>query len=113
MFAYVQHEREQLIKEFEEKIGNHLGISGIQEVWEAAGEGKAFKLLIEKNFRCPGFIIETDPHLYLRPPQKPHKILADAVDDLVETVIGKGGHVYFTDDELLKDYGRVALITRY
>jgi len=113
MHGYLEDERQQLIKEFSEKIGARLAVSGIQEIWEAAGAGRAFKLLVEKDFRCPGFVVENVPHLYLRPPQKPHKILADAVDELIETVLEKGGHVYFTGNDTLKDYGHVALITRY
>ncbi len=113
MLAYLEDERQQLVKEFREKIGARLAISGIQEIWKAAGEGRAFKLLVEKDFRCPGFVVENDPHLYLRPLQEPHKILADAVDELIETVLEKGGHVCFTGSDALNDYGHVALITRY
>ena len=63
MLSYLGDGQEQLIDEFEQKIGGHLGMSSIQEIWEAAGEGRALKLLVEKDFRCPGFIIENDPHL--------------------------------------------------
>jgi hypothetical protein len=113
MYAYLQNERAKLINEFKEKIGEHLGTSGIQEIWEAAYEGKAFKLLVEKDHRCPGFVDETDYHLSLRPPQRPHKVLVDVVDDLMEMVLEKDGKVFFVDNDLLKDYGRIALITRY
>ena len=51
--------------------------------------------------------------LYLRPPQKPHKVLADAVDDVIEMVLEKNGQIFFVDNGMLKDYQRVALITRY
>ncbi len=40
-------------------------------------------------------------------------ILADAVDELIEIVLEKGGLVYFVDNDLLKEFGRVGLITRY
>ena len=113
MHSHQDNERVQLIKEFTEKIGEHLGISGIQEVWEATKEGKAFKLLVEKDFRSPGFAEKEAYHLYLRPPQKPHRVLADAVDDIIEMVLEKNGHVFFTDNGMLKDYQRIALITRY
>ena len=113
MRSHLDNERVQLIKEFTEKIGEHLGISGIQEVWQAAKEGKAFKLLVEKDFRSPGFVDKDAYRLYLRPPQTPHKVLADAVDDIIEMVLEKNGQVFFTDNGMLKDYQRVALITRY
>ena len=113
MHSHQDNERVQLIKEFTEKIGEHLGISGIQEVWEATKEDKAFKLLVEKDFRSPGFVDKDAYRLYLRPPPTPHKVLADAVDDIIEMVLEKDGHVFFTDNGMLKDYQRIALITRY
>lgn len=113
MYEHLQTERKQLINEFKEMIGEHRGISGIQSVWEATKEGKALKLLVEKDYRCPGFVTENDYNLYLRPPNATHKTLPDAVDELIETVLQKNGKVYFTDNDWLKDYGRIALITRY
>ena len=113
MRSHLNNERVQLIKEFNEKIGMNLGVSGIQDIWSAAKEGKAFKLLVEKDYRCPGFVDRDEYYLYLRPPQKPHKVLADAVDDIIEMVLEKNGHVFFTDNGMLKDYQRIALITRY
>jgi hypothetical protein len=113
MLEHLQNERKQLINEFKEIIGEHRGISGIQDIWEAAKEGKAFKLLVEKDYRCPGFVTASDYNLHLRPPKAIHKTLPDAVDELIETVLQKNGKVYFTDNDLLKDYGHIALITRY
>ncbi len=113
IFNYLQNKRTKLIEEFIEKIGQHLGTSGIQDIWSAAMEGKAFKLLVEKDYRYPGFLDENNFHLYLRPPQKQHTVLADAVDDLIELVLKKEGKVFFVDNGLLKDYERIALITRY
>lgn len=110
---HMNNERELLLKEFIEKIGEHHAISGVQEIWKAAYEGKAFKLLVEKDFRKPGFVTKDTYRLYLRPPKKVHNIIADAVDDIIEMVLEKNGQVYFTDNGMLKDYQRIALITRY
>lgn len=113
MQQHLQQERVMLVREFEEKIGEQRGVSGIQQVWEAAKEGRAFKLLVEKDYRSPGFVTANDYRLYLRPPKETHRALADAVDELIEMVIEKKGKVYFTDNDMLKDYQRIALITRY
>lgn len=113
MLSHLQQERQSMIKEFREKIGEHLGVNGIQPVWKAAHEGRALTLLVEKDYCKPGFVGEDINRLYLHPPIKPHKTLADAVDEIIETVLGKKGHVVFTDNDLLKDYERIALITRY
>jgi hypothetical protein len=115
MRKHLDNEREILIKEFVEKIGEHRGVSGLQNVWNAAREGNALKLLVEKDFRKPGFVLLLSgaDRLYVRPPKKPHKILADAVDDIIELVLKKNGKVYFVDNGKLKDYKHIALITRY
>ncbi|ULQ52476.1 hypothetical protein [Flavihumibacter fluvii] len=113
MESYLKRKNQDLIREFSEKIGAHLGISGIQDVWKAAKEGKGYKLLVEKDYRCPGFLDNNEYHLLLHPPDHTHKILPDAVDDLIETILSKNGEVYFTENGSLGDYQRIALITRY
>lgn len=113
MRLHLENKRKTMVKEFEEKIGEGLGLSGIQEVWAAAREGKAFNLLVEKDYRQPGFLAENEYHLYIHPTKKANRVLADAVDDIIETVLEKSGHVYFVDNGILKDHQRIALITRY
>ena len=113
MSSHLNNERVLLIEEFIEKIGQHLAVSGIQEVWQAAREGKAFKLLVEKDYQSPGFVDKDSYRLYLHPSQEPHKILADAVDDVIEMVLEQNGQVCFVDNGMLKDYQGIALITRY
>ena len=41
------------------------------------------------------------------------KHLDDAIDELVQLVLEKGGEITFVDDGALADYARVALILRY
>jgi hypothetical protein len=113
MFEHLQHQRALLIKELDEKLGGHLVVSGIQNVWQATKEGKAFKLLVEKDFRKSGFITDDGYQFHERPTSKPYKIVSDAVDDIMEMVLKMGGQVFFTDNQLLKDYQQIALITRY
>jgi hypothetical protein len=113
MRAHLQMERQELITEFAEKIGEHLGVSGVQEVWQAAVEGKAFKLLVEKDYRVPGFVDTDGYRLLLHPPRSPHTSIPDVVDEIIETVLGKNGSVYFVENDQLRDYGHIALIERY
>jgi hypothetical protein len=113
MRLHLENSRKALVKEFEEKIGERLGVSGIQDIWTAAMEGKAFRLLVEKDYRHAGFAGENGHHLYLHPPKLPNRVVIDAVDDIIETVLEKNGQVYFVDNGVLKDHHRMALITRY
>jgi len=40
-------------------------------------------------------------------------LLDDAVDEVIETVLAKGGRVVFVDDGTLGAHSRIALILRY
>ena len=113
MFAHLQHQRDLLIKEMVEKSGGHLVVSGIQNVWQATKDGKAFKLFVEKDFRKSGFITDDGYQFHERPTGKPYKVVTDVVDDIMEMVLKMGGQVFLTDNHLLKDYQHIALITRY
>ncbi|MGZ8558610.1 MAG: baeRF3 domain-containing protein [Chitinophagaceae bacterium] len=113
MRTNLENEWKKLVKEFEEKIGEGLGVTGIQDIWSAVKEGKAFKLLVEKDYKMPGFLTNNEYHLYVKPPKKRHKVIPDAVDDIIEMVMEKNGHVFFVDNGFLKDYNRMALIKRY
>lgn len=106
---------EAILKEFTEKTGQGLTFTDLAEIWKATKEGKAFKLLVEKDYRRPGFVDrdETQYHLYLHPPVKPHKVITDVIDDIIEMILEKNGEVYFFENGELGEQGRIALITRY
>ncbi len=113
MHGWLQEQRKQWISTFEEEVGANRGASGIQSAWSIAMEGRAQRLLVEKDFRCPGFVSEENSRLYLRKPEIPHRLIPDAVDDLIEMVLEKKGEVTIVDNGDLAAYEKVALITRY
>ena len=113
MYQQLQSQRNLLIKELEEKQGGHMVTSGIQNVWQAAKEGKGMKLLVEKDFRKSGFVTDDGYQLHIRPPEKAYKTVTDAVDDIMEMVLKMGGQVFFTENTLLKDFQHIAMINRY
>ncbi|MFM1858327.1 MAG: hypothetical protein RLZ05_1387, partial [Bacteroidota bacterium] len=79
----------------------------------AAKEGNCKILLVEFGYAKPGFLLVDPFYLFLKPPAATHTILPDAVDDLLKTVLSKGGTVFFTANDLLSTTQHVALITRY
>jgi len=112
--AHLDKVKQQLIREFDEKVGERRGVSGIHEIWKAAKEGKGLMLLVEKDLSLPGFLPkENEYDLWVRPPRKPHQVLADAVDDLMEMVLEKSGKVVLLENNSLKDHQGMALVTRY
>lgn len=113
MEKHLMNEQLKMVGDFEEKIGLHRGVDDLQEIWNSARSGNALKLLVEKDFRIPGFIGKDDEHLYLTPPAKAHTTIPDAVESIIETVLEKNGEVVFTANGLLNDHNHLALITRY
>ena len=110
---HLLEEQAQSIREFQEKVGQKHAISGIQEVWKASREGNASKLLVEKDFHKPGFVEADTEHLFLQPPRVAHQATPDAVEDIIEMVLKKKGQVLFMENDGLKDFQHIALITRY
>jgi hypothetical protein len=114
MKLFLDNSKEKLVRDFKEITGEGRGITDIQNIWKAVREGNCFKLLVEKDFSVPGYIInEADYELHLYPPVKPHQIIPDAVNRLIEMVLEKNGEVIMMENDALQDYNRLALITRY
>lgn len=113
VFKYVEKKIERLIAEWDELVGKGFTRSGLQASWRAAHEGNCKILLVEFGYIKPGFLIQDPAYLLLTPPVAYHTTLPDAVDDLLKTVLNKGGTVFFTANELLSTTQHVALITRY
>ncbi len=112
--ARMKEEIDKLTDEYNDKVGRGLAVSGIQEIWTAVAEGRAHKLIVEKDFKVPGFLtVENENFLKLRPVKAEHLTMPDAVDQIIEMTLDKGGDVYFADNDRLTEYGRMLLVTRY
>ena len=105
--------RADILKEVEKAAGAKKFAAGIDEVWKLATEGRGLTLLTEINFSMIGTITEkgfvpgdqsaSDGDLHTD----------DAVDEIIENVVSKGGNVVFFENGKLDQYGKIALILRY
>jgi len=112
--AYTDKQKAELLSEFEEQVGNKNVVIGLPEIWKAASEGRAYRLLVEKDYIHPAFLVADDNiHLHLKPPMQPHLILADAINELIELVLSKDGEVTIFENGALENWQRIALVTRY
>lgn len=87
-------------------------ISGPVRCWEALHGGRPTMLVVEEGFFFPIRVTANGVH-----PVEAAEVAGDAddlrhdvVDDLVETVIERGGWVAFTKDGALEQHGRIALL---
>ncbi|MEW6405601.1 MAG: hypothetical protein AB1649_27725, partial [Chloroflexota bacterium] len=109
----LEKQRKEIFGELEKAIGTRQFASGIQSVWQAAQAGRGATLLVEQNFHCPARVDSIGYHLIPASDPKDTGFVDDAVDELIETILSKGGNVVFTKNETLEAHQRVVLILRY
>jgi hypothetical protein len=100
-------------------VGAQRTASGLGEVWRRAQEGRAELLLVEENYHQAGRLDPASGQLHLTDAVGDGEAgsdgagMADAVDEVIEAVLAKGGEVVFVDDGALAQHQRVALTLRY
>jgi hypothetical protein len=105
--------RQRALVDLEEAVGAHRYAAGMGECWHLAQEGRAETLLVEEDFHYPAHLDATGQHLIPADDAEAPGVLDDAVDDLIEAVLTKGGRVVFEEPGRLERYQKVALIARY
>ena len=110
---YRANENEKIFKQFVDAFDTGWTAWGIESVWKAAMEGKGLTLLVEKDFSHAGFLGKNEYKLLHHPPASLHKIITDAVDDVIEIILKKGGNVIFLENGKLNEYNNIGLILRY
>ena len=105
-------ERQRVFGELEKAVGERKTASTVGEVWRIANQGRGLKLVVEEDFH---YTARLDDKGALQPADDPSAagVIADAVDEIIETVLRKGGSVVFTDNGTLEKHGRIALILRW
>ena len=105
-------ERKQVLDELGQAVGEQKSASTVGEVWLMANQGRGRKLIVEEDFHYPARLDEKG---ILHPADDPtaEDVIHDAVDEIIEIVLRKGGKVVFEDNGTLEKHGRIALILRY
>jgi hypothetical protein len=93
-------------------MGAQAVVSTIGEAWRLAQEGRGKLLLVEKNYHVPAVLTENGG-LELVDQPGGTEVMDDAVDEVIEAVLAKGGAVAIVDDGALALHQRIALTLRY
>lgn len=104
--------RANAIQELEDAVNAQRVVSTIGEVWRLAQEGRGKLLVVEKNYHIPA-ILNEDGQFELVDQPGGTEVMDDAVDEIIEIVLAKGGDVEFVDDGTLALHQQIALILRY
>ena len=88
-------------------------ISTLGEVWRSANLGRGKTLYVEADYHEPGRLEESGMLLLPVDNAVGPDAIPDAVDEVIEMVISKGGEVIFTENGALEKFQRIALVLRY
>jgi hypothetical protein len=113
MQDYLAQRRAQALERLDEAVGAQKCSSTIGEAWRMAKEGRGDTLLVEQNYHYPATVDETGMILSPAEDATAPGVIDDAVDEVIEEVMAKGGSVVFVDDGALEQHQRIALILRY
>lgn len=106
-------ERHNALNEIQKAVSTRKVSSGISEVWRAAAEGRVNMLVVEEDYHISAGL-EQNHTLVLDTSNLPdNEIMPDAVDEVAEVVIQKGGKVVFVDNGTLGQYHKIAAVLRY
>lgn len=86
--------------------------SGIDQVWRAAFENRCQILLVETGFEYPADLSPKGDRLLPYSGQGA-VALDDAVDEIIEKVLAKGGEVFFYEPGTLDVHQQIAAVLRY
>lgn len=107
-----EKERVNALQELDDAVSAQRVVSTIGEAWRLAGEGRGKLLLVEKNYHVPAIITENGGFELVEQPGGTD-VMDDAVDEIIEVVLAKGGNVVIVDDGALSFHQQIALILRY
>ncbi|BAU63367.1 hypothetical protein STA3757_07310 [Stanieria sp. NIES-3757] len=104
--------RADALQELERAVGTQKVVSTIEEAWRMVQEGRGKRLLVEKNYHVPAILTDSG-QLELVDSSGGTEVMDDAVDEIIELVLAKGGKVTLVEDDTLSVSRRIALILRY
>ncbi len=92
-------------------VDAHRHASGIDQVWRAAVDGKCRQIFVEKDFTYPAEL-SADGKQLLPFSGTGASNVDDAVDEVVELVMQRGGEVFFYPEGNLSSHQRIAATLR-
>jgi Bacterial archaeo-eukaryotic release factor family 3 len=100
------------LQELAAAVGAQKVVSTIEEVWRLAQAGRGKRLLVEKNYHLPA-ILTANGGLEVVEQAGGTEVMDDAVDEIIEAILAKGGSVSLVEDGSLSADQQIALILRY
>ncbi|MGL5809153.1 MAG: hypothetical protein ACRCYQ_04335 [Nocardioides sp.] len=110
--SYLRSREREALALLERRAAERRAVSGIDAAWLAARAERPEMLVVERGFYFPARISADGDFLVEADDIEDPEVIDDAVDELIEMVLGRGGWIALTEDRALHDHGRIALTLR-
>ena len=109
----LQHNRRtDAISEIKEAVGQGNVFTDLQEIYQAAIDGRGDLLMMYEDFVQP-VSMKSDRTFELEIDKTKPDVIDDITSNIAWEVFSKKGRVFFTKQEEIKDIGKIVLKTRY
>ncbi len=108
----LHNERKDAIEDVKEAISQHKVLTDLQEIYQAAIDGRGDTLIVYEDFSQPVAMKDERTFERVNDIDKPN-VIEDITSVIAWDILDKGGRVYFTHQEEIKDLGEIVLKTRY
>ncbi|HUH73734.1 MAG TPA: hypothetical protein VLZ75_04945 [Chitinophagales bacterium] len=105
-------ERTEAIEEMTEAVGKGTVLSDLQEIYQAALDGRGELLIVHEDFSQP-VMMTSDRNFDLITDYTQPNAIDDITSNIAWLVLSKNGRVVFTQQDKIKDIGKIVLKTRY
>ncbi|MGY1705776.1 hypothetical protein ACI79C_14505 [Geodermatophilus sp. SYSU D00697] len=110
--AHLRSRQDEALAHLDRRRSRQAVVEGIDAAWLAARRERPEMLAVEEGFTHPARL-SPDGDFLTRADDVDHPdVVDDVVDELIETVLVRGGWVAFVPDGALAEHGRVALTLR-
>jgi hypothetical protein len=110
--AYLHSRQTEALDLLNRRAGSHRVVSGMSSAWLAARHERPEMLAVEEGLFHPARISADGDLLLAATDVEQPEVIDDAVDELIELVLNRGGWVAMVDDGLLAEHDGVALTLR-
>ncbi|MFQ4138938.1 hypothetical protein PGN35_021745 [Nodosilinea sp. PGN35] len=105
-------QRQEALAALDAAMGEKKVSTALEEIWQLANEGRGQLLLVEGNYHVPG-VVDDQGGLQVVEEKGGTEVMDDAIDEIIEAVLAKGGEVMLMEDGALADHHGIALTLRY